>query len=185
MARRGSLVDVSAWMACVWGLLGAAAVEAHQLHSDIARVKNYPWRARGEVPLGPYLLALVIRLALGVGLAAIFGASGQAGGPVGVAAVGVAAPKVLEQLAGRGLMVLEARDPEMPTPSATRARLAPSRSDPEHAGPERAPVHDEATGSGADAEDAAGSGAVAGTAAPANGRPRGDLAATERETDDA
>ncbi|WP_369379439.1 hypothetical protein [Streptomyces sp. cg36] len=94
---------MSVWMACVWGLLGAGALEAHQLRGDIARVRNLPWRVRGELPLGAYLTALALRLALGVGLAAVFGASGQAGGPVGVMAVGIAAPTVVEQLAGRRL----------------------------------------------------------------------------------
>ncbi|EFL37228.1 conserved hypothetical protein [Streptomyces griseoflavus Tu4000] len=94
-------------MACVWGLLGASAIEAHQLHSAIGRVKNLPWKVQGELPLMPYLVALVLRLALGVGTAAAFGASGQAGGPVGVMAVGIAAPKVLEQLAGGKLAELE------------------------------------------------------------------------------
>lgn len=98
---------MSVWMACVWGLLGASAIEAHQLHSAIGRVKNLPWRVQGELPLKPYLVALVLRLALGVGMAAAFGASGQAGGPVGVVAVGIAAPKVLEQLAGGRLAELE------------------------------------------------------------------------------
>lgn len=97
-------------MACVWGLLGAGALEAHQLRGDIARVRNLPWRVRGELPLGPYLTALGLRLALGVGLAAGFGASGQAGGPVGVMAVGIAAPKVLEQLAGRKLAEVQSAD---------------------------------------------------------------------------
>lgn len=166
----------------MWGLLGAAAVEAHQLHSDIARVKNYPWRARGEIPLGPYLLALVIRLALGVGLAAVFGASGQAGGPVGVAAVGVAAPKVLEQLAGRGLMVFEAQHPEVPMPSATGSQPVAHSADP---GPQSASAPYGAADSGADAEDAADGSVVASAAAQAAGLPRGDRATTERATDDA
>ncbi|MFG2794033.1 hypothetical protein [Streptomyces sp. NPDC048419] len=98
---------MSVWMACVWGLMGASAIEAHQLHSAIGRVKNLPWRVKGELPLKPYLVALALRLALGVGMAAAFGASGQAGGPVGVMAVGIAAPKVLEQLAGGKLAELE------------------------------------------------------------------------------
>ncbi|SDM44221.1 hypothetical protein SAMN04487981_101531 [Streptomyces sp. cf386] len=98
---------MSVWMACVWGLLGASAIEAHHLHSAIGRVKNLPWRVQGELPLKPYLVALALRLALGVGMAAAFGASGQAGGPVGVMAVGIAAPKVLEQLAGGKLAGLE------------------------------------------------------------------------------
>lgn len=141
-AGGGNLADVSVWMACVWGLLGAGAVEAHQLHSDIGRVKNYPWRARGEVPLGPYLVALVVRLALGVGIAAMFGASGQAGGPVGVAAVGVAAPKILEQLAGRGLAVFEAQRPEASVPSTTRTEPATLPREPGQPGPGQAPSGD-------------------------------------------
>lgn len=163
--RSGNLADVSVWMACVWGLLGAGAVEAHQLHSDIGRVKNYPWRARGEVPLGPYLTALVIRLALGVGMAAIFGASGQAGGPVGVTAVGVAAPKLLEQLAGRGLAVLESQHPETLVTSATRTDPTTLPAEPRQPREEQNPL------------DA--------TAETTPGRQRHRLGPTERSDDDA
>lgn len=114
---------MSVWMACVWGLLGASAIEAHQLHSAIGRVKNLPWRVQGELPLKPYLVALALRLALGVGMAAAFGASGQAGGPVGVMAVGIAAPKVLEQLAGGKLELLELLRSDQSGAPATRSDL--------------------------------------------------------------
>lgn len=113
-------------MACVWGLLGAGALEAHQLRGDIARVRNLPWRVRGELPLGAYFTALALRLALGVGLAAGFGASGQAGGPVGVMAVGIAAPKVLEQLAGRKLAELQAAGEEPSAPEPVAEPAAPT-----------------------------------------------------------
>lgn len=129
-------------MACVWGLLGASALEAHQLHGDIARVRNLPWRVRGETPLGPYLTALALRIALGVGLAAGFSASGQAGGPVGVMAVGIAAPKIVEQLAVRRLMepqssppLLTAEghlDPNMPAPTREAGPEAAERAADEH-----------------------------------------------------
>jgi hypothetical protein len=47
----------------------------------------------------PYLVSVVLRVLLGVGMATAFVASGQADGPVAVVAIGIAAPKLLEQLA--------------------------------------------------------------------------------------
>lgn len=91
------------WTACLWGLAGAAAVEALELYRAIQRVKGFPWRMPDEVPLAPYLVAVVIRNALGAGLAAAFGSSGQIAGPLGATAVGVAAPKIVEQLLRQGL----------------------------------------------------------------------------------
>jgi hypothetical protein len=91
------------WMAALWGLLGAGSVEAWELYEAIHRVKNFPWRVADEIPAGPFLLSIVLRLGLGIGLAMVFVASHQAGGPVGAAAVGVAAPKFLEQLARRAI----------------------------------------------------------------------------------
>lgn len=159
---------MSVWMACVWGLLGASAIEAHQLHSAIGRVKNLPWRVQGELPLKPYLVALALRLALGVGTAAAFGASGQAGGPVGVMAVGIAAPKVLEQLAGGKLAELEMlRASQNAVPAARPdVRAEPGQgvaADTAHPGTDAArapePVLDQRSGPGpAPAEGAAGDG---------------------------
>jgi len=91
------------WTACLWGLAGSAAVEALELYRAIQRVKGFPWRMPDEVPLAPYLVAVVIRNALGAGLAAAFGSSGQIAGPLGAVAVGVAAPKIVEQLLRQGL----------------------------------------------------------------------------------
>jgi len=85
--------------ACLWGLLGATAVEALDLYKAIRRVKGYPWRHPDEVPLGPYLLSVVIRVGLGVLAAAVCAASSQIGGPAGALAAGYAAPKLFEQLA--------------------------------------------------------------------------------------
>jgi len=85
--------------AALWGFLGAAAIELWDLYGAIHRVKGLPWQFEGEVGFGPYLVSVVLRVLLGVGVAVAFVASGQVTGPVGAVAVGIAAPKVLEQLA--------------------------------------------------------------------------------------
>ncbi|MEE1930182.1 hypothetical protein V1J52_18655 [Streptomyces sp. TRM 70351] len=61
-------------------------------------MKGFPWNVPGEVPLTPYCVAVVIRTALGSGLAAAFAASEQIAGPLGALIVGIAAPKIVEQL---------------------------------------------------------------------------------------
>ena len=85
--------------ACLWGLAGAGAVESLDLYRAIRRTRGYPWRQPDEVPLGPYVLSVVIRLALGVLAAGVCAASAQIGGPAGALAAGYAAPKLFEQLA--------------------------------------------------------------------------------------
>lgn len=105
------------WIALLWGLAGAGFIEGLDLYSAIRRVKGYPWTIKGEVPFGPYLLSVFIRLAVGAGLAAALGASQQVAGPVGAVAAGVAAPKILEQLARRGLSHPAVE--QLPAPTAT------------------------------------------------------------------
>jgi hypothetical protein len=90
---------MSLWAAALWGLIGASAIEAWDLYSAIHRVKGFPWKFAGEVALAPYLVSVALRVLLGVGMAIAFVASGQAAGPVGAVAIGIAAPKLLEQLA--------------------------------------------------------------------------------------
>jgi hypothetical protein len=90
-------MDVTA--ACLWGLCGAGAVEALDLYKAIRRARGYPWRQPDEADLGPYLLSVGIRLALGVVAAAVCAASSQIAGPAGAFAAGFAAPKLFEQLA--------------------------------------------------------------------------------------
>lgn len=85
--------------ACLWGMAGAAAVEALDLYKAIQRTKGYPWRHPDEVALGPYLLSVVIRVLLGIVAAGVLAASSQIGGPAGALAAGYAAPKFFEQLA--------------------------------------------------------------------------------------
>ncbi|MFJ7905147.1 hypothetical protein ACIQ6V_32470 [Streptomyces sp. NPDC096198] len=92
------------WVAALWGLSGAASVESLALYRAIHRVKDFPWRKKGEVAFAAYLASVVIRVVLGGGLAAAFGASAQvAAGPLGALAVGIAAPKIVEQFLRQGL----------------------------------------------------------------------------------
>lgn len=91
------------WVAALWGLSGAASVESLALYRAIHRVKDFPWRKKGEVAFAAYLASVVIRVVLGGGLAAAFGASAQVAGPLGALAVGIAAPKIVEQFLRQGL----------------------------------------------------------------------------------
>ena len=91
------------WVALLWGLAGAGAVEGLDLYRAINRVKGFPWRRADEVPFSAYLTSVIIRAALGAGLAAAFGASAQIAGPLGAVTVGIAAPKIVEQLLQQGV----------------------------------------------------------------------------------
>jgi len=108
------------WTAALWGLAGAAAVEGLALYRAIQRVKDFPWRTEGEVPLPAYLASVAIRAGLGAGLAAAFGASQQVAGPLGALAVGIAAPKIVEQLLRQGLSH-QAVEPKTPITAANMA----------------------------------------------------------------
>lgn len=124
------------WQGLLWGLTGAAFIEALDLYGAIRQLKGYPWKFEGEVPFGPYMLSIVIRLGVGAGLAAALASSGQIAGPIGGLAAGVAAPKIIEQLARRGLghsMVEPApatapipAQPPQPLPQPAPAQGAPN-----------------------------------------------------------
>ncbi len=103
--------QMSPMAAALWGFMGAAAIEAWDLYGAIHRVKGFPWKFDGEVTLAPYLVSVVLRVLLGVGMAVAFVASGQADGPVGVVAIGIAAPKLLEQLARQAVTPTSANEP--------------------------------------------------------------------------
>jgi hypothetical protein len=85
------------WIVCLWGLGGAGAIEVSELYAATRRVKNFPWRCPGEIPFGPFLFSVVLRLGLGA-FAAIICAKAGPLGPAGAVAAGIAAPKLLEQL---------------------------------------------------------------------------------------
>jgi hypothetical protein len=109
--------------AVLWGFMGAAAIEAWDLYGAIHRVKGFPWKFDGEVALGPYLVSVVLRVLLGIGMALAFVASGQAAGPVGVVAIGIAAPKLLEQLARQAISHTAVDDAAVQLPSGSRASV--------------------------------------------------------------
>jgi hypothetical protein len=112
--------QMSLWAAALWGFMGASAIEAWDLYGAIHRVKGFPWKYDGEVTLGPYLVSVVLRVLLGIGMAIAFVASGQAAGPVGAVAIGIAAPKLLEQLARQAVS-------QMPADAPTELRPARAR----------------------------------------------------------
>jgi hypothetical protein len=137
------------WAAAAWGCLGAGAIEAWDLYVAIRTVKGFPWRKQGEVPPAPYLVSVLLRILLGVGLAIAFVSSGQADGPVGVMAIGIVAPKVLEQIARQQLGRLgdphAEADARVSEPPARPAAAQPSR--PAHELPPRtAPTSVEGSG---------------------------------------
>jgi hypothetical protein len=82
--------------ACLGGLAGAGAIEISELYGAIRLTKDFPWRQPGEVPLGPYLFSVVLRLILGAIAAGLCSTAGPLG-TVGAVAAGIAAPKVLEE----------------------------------------------------------------------------------------
>ncbi|MGI3203117.1 hypothetical protein ACRJ4W_41930 [Streptomyces sp. GLT-R25] len=131
------------WQACLWSLLGVCLIEGWDLYEAIHDSKGFPWRKRGRLKLAPYLVSALIRLGIGAGLGAVFAQSGQVSGAVGFAAVGIAAPKILEQLARRGLTgvpgEVTSSQPQStitPSSSATSAGTAMSAAEPSNSASE-------------------------------------------------
>jgi hypothetical protein len=118
------LAEVTLLAACLWGLAGAAAIEVSELYTAIRSVKNFPWRCKGEVPLGPYLFSVVLRLGLGAFAAALCAKAGPLG-PAGAVAAGIAAPKLLEQLGRHHPSVGTLSDTTTAAISSHPAKLAP------------------------------------------------------------
>jgi hypothetical protein len=108
--------------ACQWGLLGALLSEGWLMLSAIDSTGHFPWNRQRDnrIPLGPYVTAVFIRVALGIGAAAAIGSSGQICGPMGAVAVGVAAPKIVQELSIMGLS-----HPAVEAPPATRMMPRP------------------------------------------------------------
>ncbi|MFF2075898.1 hypothetical protein ACFVXG_14210 [Kitasatospora sp. NPDC058162] len=126
--------------ACLWGLGGAAAIEAWTLHERITSVGGFPWTYRGQMRLAPYVVAVVIRLSVGVIVTAASTASNQVAGPVGALAIGIAAPQILKQMFARG-----PSRPELPSrpefPSRPEVPSPPGEPGPgPRPGPLRAPI---------------------------------------------
>ena len=72
------ITPMSLYAAASWGLIGAGAIEAWDLYGAIHRVRGFPWNKPGEVAVAPFLVAVVLRLLLGAGMATAFVSSGQA-----------------------------------------------------------------------------------------------------------
>lgn len=86
--------------AALWGLFGSFAVEGLDLWAAVRRRGVWPWRVRGPQEVGAlgYLVAELVRLVIGGGLASAAMVSGQITTPVGALAVGIAAPLIVERL---------------------------------------------------------------------------------------
>lgn len=116
---------VAAW----WGLLGSIVVEALELATALRRARAWPWKRPGEPRLAAYLISVVLRVAAGAGLAAMFGADGQLAGPFAAGALGITAPLVVETLlrqAGTSIPPLAQPVPQLPNASSTRRSTEPS-----------------------------------------------------------
>lgn len=84
-----------------WALVGSGLIEASDLYSAIHASRGFPWKRRGHLELRPYLVSVLIRLTVGTGLTAALAATSQVATATSAFAVGVAAPKILEQIARR------------------------------------------------------------------------------------
>ncbi|WP_152989870.1 hypothetical protein [Frankia sp. ACN1ag] len=106
----------------LWGLFGGFAVEGLDLYAAVRRHGRWPWQRGRSREAGPraYLVAELVRLAIGAGLAAAAGTSGQITTPFAALAVGVAAPLVVERLSHAIPLEVSA----VPAP-ADRASLEP------------------------------------------------------------
>jgi len=94
-------------VAALWGLFGGFAVEGLELHASLRHRGRWPWKhpsdaKPGEIPEAGakgYIIAEMVRLIIGAGLAWATAATGQIAGPLGAFGVGVAAPTIVGQLA--------------------------------------------------------------------------------------
>jgi hypothetical protein len=87
--------DVDLWQFAVCGLLGGALVIGMEFISDVKTNKGElpdEWKRSG------WILAQLVRVALGGVLAGLFAHSDQISGALGAAGVGAAAPVIIEKL---------------------------------------------------------------------------------------
>lgn len=89
------------WLeAALWGAFGGFAVEGLDFITAVRRHGRWPWRVPGPLEVGApgYIVAELIRLIIGGGLASAMAVSEQSTSAVGALAVGVAAPLIVERL---------------------------------------------------------------------------------------
>lgn len=97
-----------------WGVFGGFAVEGLEFAAAIRRVGGWPWLQPGEPGPVPLIVSVLIRLTIGAGLAEAAGLTNQVSGPFGALAVGIAAPLLIEQLAGQVPLTLPAQRAGIP-----------------------------------------------------------------------
>ncbi|KQM03084.1 MULTISPECIES: hypothetical protein [unclassified Frankia] len=130
----------------LWGLFGGFAVEGLDLYTAVRRSGRWPWRTGRprEVGAWAYLVAEVVRLAIGAGLAAAAAASGQVTTAFAAVSVGIAAPLVVERLA-RAIPLdpppaAAPADPSTPGPRGAGVRTPAGPVAPAGAAPSDAPA---------------------------------------------
>jgi hypothetical protein len=86
----------------LWGTLGGALVVGLEFVGIVRRTGDWPWRARKELRPAPYVVATLVRLLLGSGLAAAAGQSHLVANSVTAVTIGIATPLIVEKLARAG-----------------------------------------------------------------------------------
>jgi hypothetical protein len=126
--------QLSAMEAGAWGLLGGFIVEALEYAAAIRRAKGWPWKRRGEPGLGPQLVAILLRLAAGTGLAAAAGAGGQIAGVFGALVTGITTPLMVEKILHQvGTVAVEVPEPKAPAPPNQHDRASKEDTEPSDA----------------------------------------------------
>src|SRR5262245_39070739 len=93
---------MNALEAAVWGVCGAFAIEGLELSFWLRRPRGeWPWKGPGRYDLFPFLIALAIRFAVSAMLAGAAGRGGVIDGAFSAMTIGVAAPLIVEKMAGR------------------------------------------------------------------------------------
>jgi len=122
--------------AALWGLFGGFAVEGLELYTAVRRYGRMPWQIKGpgkgvkEPSCPAYVVAEVIRLAIGAGLAWAALANHQITGPFGAIAVGAAAPFIIGQLA-KGIPLSQQAEQPAPAPEPGAVAVQPPPVQPE------------------------------------------------------
>lgn len=96
MPQTGVIETLPWWVYFAWGLVGGFIIDGME-YVRVIRANDGQLPAKMRTPWA--FASVMIRLAIGGLLAALFGLSGQAPTPLSAAIVGIAAPTILEKLA--------------------------------------------------------------------------------------
>jgi hypothetical protein len=111
------------WEFALWGLFGGFAVEGLDHYRALKAGGPAPWSRKGS--LVHYLVASLMRVAIGGGLALAAAESDQVSTPLTAVAIGVAAPVLIERL----LQLAPELDPETATTADLREPRVPGTVD--------------------------------------------------------